>query len=205
MDPELICHPENNPDLRYLLAKKGKNNLLVVGLNPGTADAENLDPTTKNINAIAENNGYDGWLLVNLYPRRKSNPVDLELTADTEIFWDNLRLINHLLDRDQFKIKNAWLAWGDGVDVMNRPYLKQAAGYLYKKLLLHDLNYFSIGRTGKANPRHPCLSGRQASPQSINCHVGRPAEIELLKFDFKHYVRDVKLEPEVTIGGLTFD
>ena len=36
MQEQLICHPENHPDLRYLLAKKGKNNLLVVGLNPAT-------------------------------------------------------------------------------------------------------------------------------------------------------------------------
>ena len=78
MQEQMICHPENNPDLRYLLAKKGKNNLLVVGLNPSTADAENSDPTMRNIDRIAGNNGYDGWLLVNLYPRRKSNPADLD-------------------------------------------------------------------------------------------------------------------------------
>ena len=79
MDNPFICLPENNPDLRYLLAKKGKNNLLVVGLNPSTADEANLDPTSKNIDRIARKNGYDGWLLVNLYPVRKSNPADLPL------------------------------------------------------------------------------------------------------------------------------
>lgn len=198
MEKAIICHPENDSELRYLLAKNGENNLLVVGLNPSTADGENLDPTTRNIQTIAENNGYDGWVLVNLYPRRKSNPADLDLTAETEIFWYNLHLIKHLLDRDQFKIKNAWLAWGDGVDVINRPYLKQAAGYLFKNLLLHDLTYFSIGRTGKANPRHP-------SPQSINCHSGGISAVEFLKFDFRHYVRDIKLEPEIKINGIKFD
>lgn len=198
MQEQMICHPANHPYLRYLLAKKGRNNLLVVGLNPSTANAESLDPTTRNIECIAKNNGYDGWLLVNLYPRRKSNPADLELTAENEIFWYNLHLIKYLLDRDQFKIRNAWLAWGDGVDTLNRPYLKQAAGYLYKNLLLHDLNYYSIGRTGKANPRHP-------SPQSVNCHVGLLEDIELLKFDFEHYVRDIKLEPEIKINGIKFD
>ena len=136
MDNPFICLPENDPDLRYLLAKKGKNNLLVVGLNPSTADAENLDPTSKNIDQVAEQNGYDGWLLVNLYPKRKSNPADLPLQEEKETFWYNLHLIKHLLDKDQFKIKDAWLAWGDGVDTLNRPYLKQAAGYLYKNLLL---------------------------------------------------------------------
>lgn len=195
---QIICHPENNPNLRYLLAKKGKYNLLVVGLNPSTADAEKLDPTTRNIDAIAGNNGYDGWVLVNLYPLRRSKPADLELIENTEIFWYNLHLIKYLLDRDQFRIKDAWLAWGDEIDTAKRPYLKQAAGYLYKSLLLHDLNYYSIGRTRRANPRHP-------SPQSINCHVGQLEEIQLLKFDFKHYVRDVKLEPEIKIDGLKFN
>ena len=194
----MICHPENHPDLRYLLAKKGENNLLVVGLNPSTADAETSDPTIGNIDRVAGNNGYDGWLLVNLYPKRKSNPADLELKEENEVFWYNLHLIKHLLDRDQFRIKDAWLAWGDGVDTLNRPYLKQAAGYLYKNLLLHDLHYYSIGRTGKANPRHP-------SPQSINCYLGPLKEIELLKFDFKHYVRNIKLEPEIKINGIKFN
>lgn len=198
MQDQIICHPENHPNLRYLLAKKGKNNLLVVGLNPSTADAEKSDPTVRNIDTITGNNGYNGWLLVNLYPKRKSSPSDLELAAEPEIYWYNLHLIKHLLDQDQFRIKDAWLAWGDGVDTLKRSYLKQAAGYLYKNLLLHDLNYYCIGRTGKANPRHP-------SPQSVNCHVGRLEEIELLKFDFRHYVRDIKLEPEIKINRLRFD
>ena len=198
MDNPFICLPENNSDLRYLLAKKAKNNLLVVGLNPSTADAEKLDPTSKNIDRIARKNGYDGWLLVNLYPVRRSNPADLPLKEETEVFWYNIHLIRRLLDADQFKIRDAWLAWGDGIDSFNHPYLKQAAGYLYRELLVHDLNYFSIGRTRKANPRHP-------SPQSVNCHAGGIKEVELLKFDFKHYVRDIKLEPEISVDGLKFD
>lgn len=198
MANKLICHPEKDPGLRYLLAKKAKKNLLVVGLNPSTADAEHLDPTSKNIDRIARKNGYDGWLLVNLYPVRRSNPADLPLKEETEIFWYNIHLIKRLLDADQFRIKDAWLAWGDGIESFNQPYLKQAAGYLYRQLLVHDLNYFSIGRTRKANPRHP-------SPQSVNCHAGGITEVELLKFDFKHYVRDIKLEPEITVDGWKFD
>ncbi len=198
MKESLLCHPENDPNLRYLLAKKGKNNLLVIGLNPSTADSEKLDPTSKNIDIIARNHGYDGWLLVNLYPVRSSNPADLPLKEETVIYWHNIHLIQYLLDRDRFKIKDAWLAWGDGIESFNQNYLKQAAGYLYRELLVHDLNYICIGRTRRANPCHP-------SPQAVNCHLGGLAAIEFFPFDFKHYVRDIKLEPEVKIDGLKFN
>lgn len=197
MNDQIICYPENEPELRYVLARKGKNNLLVVGLNPSTANSETLDPTSRNIDQIAQQNGYDGWLLVNLYPVRKSRPSDLPLEENTEVFWYNLRIIEQLLERDQFNISKAWLCWGNDIDSFNQPYLKQSAGYLYRKLVKFDLDYVCIGRTRKANPCHP-------SQQAINCHLGGIEELEFIRFDFKNYVKDIKLEPEIKIKGLEF-
>ena len=34
--------------------------MLAIGLNPSTANEDNLDPTSRNIQAIAQNNGCDG-------------------------------------------------------------------------------------------------------------------------------------------------
>lgn len=197
MESSLICYPDNDSILRYLLGKKGENNLFVVGLNPSNADAQNLDPTSRNIEQIAKQNGYDGWLLVNLYPVRQSKPAELSIEADREIFWYNLHLIEQLMKTDQFKIKDAWLCWGDSIDSFNHSYLKQAAGYLYKKLVKFDLDYYCIGRTRKANPCHP-------SQQAINCHLGGIENLQFINFNFKNYVRDIKLEPEIKINGLEF-
>jgi hypothetical protein len=156
-----------------------------------------LDPTSRNIEQIAQQNGYDGWLLVNLYPVRKSKPVELSLEAEREVCWYNLHLIEQILDRDQFKINDAWLCWGDSIDSFNHSYLKQAAGYLYQKLVKFDLDHYCIGRTRKANPCHP-------SQQAINCHLGGIEELQFIKFDYKNYVQKIKLEPEIKINGLGF-
>ena len=47
--------------------------MLAIGLNPSTANEDNLDPTSRNIQAIAQKNECDGWWLVNLYPKRTLN------------------------------------------------------------------------------------------------------------------------------------
>lgn len=50
----------------YAIGEPGKYNLLVVGLSPTDATFEN--PTIKRIRKIAEQQGYYGWIMVNLYP-----------------------------------------------------------------------------------------------------------------------------------------
>ena len=57
-------------EVRYALIQKGNRMLFVVGLNPSTADTEKPDPTMQSVMRIAEYNGYDGFVMINLYPKR---------------------------------------------------------------------------------------------------------------------------------------
>lgn len=52
MKAKFISLPENNPNFRYYLGKKGKNNLLVVALNPSTANVHKHDGTSDNIEKL---------------------------------------------------------------------------------------------------------------------------------------------------------
>ena len=74
---EIVCIPKNDTTKRFLIGKKGQHEMLAIALNPSTANEDKLDPTSKNIELIANNNGCDGWWLVNLYPERISNPNKL--------------------------------------------------------------------------------------------------------------------------------
>ena len=65
-------------EVRYVLGQPGKNNLLVIGVNPSTATPDEPDPTIKKVMKITEDNGYDGWIMVNLYPQRSTNPKGME-------------------------------------------------------------------------------------------------------------------------------
>ena len=56
--------------------------MMAIGLNPSKANEGKLDPTSRNIEKIANNNGCNGWWLVNLYPLRTANPKKLPIKPD---------------------------------------------------------------------------------------------------------------------------
>lgn len=180
VEPEILCTPQGDAEKRFVLGKKGNKNLLCVGLNPSTADENGLDPTSRNIEAIAQKHGYDGWLLVNLYAQRASKPTDLSTEKDEELFWQNLRLIDALIIKKQFVIPQVLLAWGNNIDSFTATYLKEAAYYLYKVLEKHNLPYSAIGVTNAGHPYHP-------SPQPVNTQLGGIDNVQLHDFDFKTY------------------
>ena len=67
----------NKKNVRYALGeinKKGGRTLLCLGVNPSTAIPGNLDNTLKNVVKISKFNGYDSWIMLNVYPLRETNP-----------------------------------------------------------------------------------------------------------------------------------
>lgn len=199
VEPEILCTPQRDAEKRFVLGTKGNKNLLCVGLNPSTADENGLDPTSRNIEAIAQKHGYDGWLLVNLYAQRASKPTDLSTEKDEELFWQNLRLIDALIIQKQFVIPQVLLAWGNNIDSFTATYLKEAAYYLYKVLEKHNLPYSAIGVTNAGHPYHP-------SPQSVNTQLGGIDNVQLHDFDFKTYAgkigEQLSLPQDITYQGI---
>ena len=51
---------------RYLLHIPGKRTLACLGINPSTATPEKLDRTMLSVKRIANYNGYDGFLMLNI-------------------------------------------------------------------------------------------------------------------------------------------
>ena len=70
-----IC--DKDKQCRYMLGKKGKNTLICIGANPSIASGSECDATMNLLCAILENNGYDGFIMLNLYPLIATNPDDL--------------------------------------------------------------------------------------------------------------------------------
>src|SRR3954464_81117 len=52
----------------------GKRRLVVVGLNPSTADAVDDDPTIRRCRGFARREGMDGLLMTNLFALRSPDP-----------------------------------------------------------------------------------------------------------------------------------
>ena len=59
---------ERNHDnsARYVLGEAGHNPLICIGVNPSTAEPNNLDPTLRSVKRFAEFHNFDGWLMFNL-------------------------------------------------------------------------------------------------------------------------------------------
>ena len=136
---------------RYLLGQPGKNNLLVFGVNPSTATAGHDDPTIRKVRKITEAAGYDGWIMVNLYPQIAANPEDLHVKADRTLSSNNMKVLKAV--SSQFQIGAVWAAWGNLID--KRFFLGEELIKILD-MLDGDYEWYRWGRATKSgNPRHP--------------------------------------------------
>lgn len=136
---------------RYTLGKLGERVLFVIGINPSTARPDDLDRTVSRVESFAANNNYDGWVMLNVYPQRATNPNDIHGQVEESIHNENIQLISQLAD--ELPSFHVWAAWGDLITT--RPFLinclrdvANAIGTNRNWLHLHSL-------TNNNNPRHP--------------------------------------------------
>ena len=148
---------DDSVNARYVLGQPGIKNLLVIGVNPSTATPEKPDLTIRKVIKISKDNGYDGWIMVNLYPQRSTDPKGM--VYNQQLVTENLEQIKSICEK--YKIKDVWCAWGDLIDAPD------------KKIFLHDswnnienwlrgfgATFYHYGTlTGKKNPRHPSRVG----------------------------------------------
>ena len=60
--------PDFYTEYRYVLGTKGEKPLICIGVNPSTAEPDHLDNTLKSVERIALGNGYDSFIMFNVYP-----------------------------------------------------------------------------------------------------------------------------------------
>jgi len=164
------CIPNNDIKKRFLLGKSGEKELLAIGLNPSTANESSLDPTSRNIQTIANNNGFDGWWLVNLYPLRTSNPKKLPKIADKELMIKNQKFIKKLIIDPKYNICKVLCCWGNNIE--NHLYLEEQARIIKNKI---DKQLYSIGKTMNGNPYHP-------APMTVNRYLGGINKVKLIEY-----------------------
>ena len=143
---------ENNN--RYALGQVFDENgrtLICFGINPSTACPDSLDNTINKIIKIAHFNGYENWIMLNIYPQRATNPDDLHKIADEQIIKRNLEIISHNLDT--FKESDILFAYGNLIS--KRKYLKGCLNQITELLKAKDKKIYIIKLTKAGNPVHP--------------------------------------------------
>jgi hypothetical protein len=137
---------------RFTLGKSGRRKLLTIGLNPSTATREKSDPTVARVQKVAQNNGFDGFVMLNLYPVRETDYRKLPAKVDSEAFSQNLRHIESVVAAE--RQSTVWAAWGESV--LHHGFFVQACVDLFIRLQKYEVNWVRFGdMTGSGHPRHP--------------------------------------------------
>ena len=86
-----IYVPDHYSEYRYILGTKGSRPLVCIGINPSTAAPDRLDNTLKSAQRIALFNGYDSFIMFNVYAQRATIP-DVEAEFDKPYFRSLFRM-----------------------------------------------------------------------------------------------------------------
>lgn len=152
---------------RYVLGQPSERNVLVFGVNPSSAKPGADDPTIRNVRRIVKNiKKADGWIMMNLYPQRTSNPDAL---IENEILLENnLKVVRAVWKT--FSFESIWCAWGNMIERFDTPFLyeslKQIYGVLDEDVLWE--HYGGLTKTG--HPRHPLYMSLSERFYRFNVH-----------------------------------
>lgn len=144
--------PNFYSEYRYILGTRGKKPLICIGINPSTAAPDSLDNTLKSVERIAHGNGFDSFIMFNVYAQRATNPDTMEKVFNEKLHKENLEAFRYVLSISE---KPAiWAAWGAIIE--KRDYLAQCVADMVEVGRNYGANWYCAGAvTKKGHPHHP--------------------------------------------------
>lgn len=149
---EWIYVPNFYSEYRYILGTRGSMPLICMGINPSTARPGALDNTLKSVERIALGNGYDSFLMFNVYAQRATSPNDMEKTCNPLLHKENLEAFRYVLSLSPQPA--VWAAWGAVIE--KRPYLSACLADMLQAGREFGARWYCAGAiTKKGHPHHP--------------------------------------------------
>ena len=146
--------PNVYAEYRYILGTRGEKPLICVGVNPSTAAPNALDNTLKSVERIALGNGYDSFLMFNVYAQRATDPDDMERSYNPRLHEENMRAFDYALSLDKGGSPAVWAAWGTIIE--KRDYLPACLRDMIALGNARGARWYSAGkRSKKGHPHHP--------------------------------------------------
>ncbi len=160
--------PNYYTDYRYILGTRGKDPLICIGINPSTAAPGDLDNTLKSVSRIAAGNGYDSWIMFNVYAQRATDPDDMDTVLNERLHRENMRAFEYILKNVGEGVSPAvWAAWGTIIE--KRPYLKDCVLDMVRLGREYGAKWYSVGkRSVKGHPHHPLYLRRDAPTEELD-------------------------------------
>lgn len=136
---------------RYSLTRRWSvgSTLLVVGLNPSTADAQIDDPTVRRCVGFAKSWGFSNLIMANLFAYRSTDPT-LLAEVDDPVGPMNDRSLKKLVELTDLLL----VAWGTRGEMLGRD--EQVLSWLPRP--------YCLGTTTAGFPRHPLYVRGDAKP-----------------------------------------
>ena len=132
-----------------------------------------MDPTLKNVSSISLSNGYDSWVMFNVYPKRDTIFENLESIMKDEEHQKNIAAIVDIIS--QYEEVDIWVAFGN--HIYDRAYMSYCVKDIYNKLLKMKINWLSIGVNKSGAPKHPLYQKRDS---------------KFISFDMEAYISSLK-------------
>ena len=146
--------PNHYSEYRYILGTTGKKPLICIGINPSTAKPNDLDNTLKSVERIALGNGFDSFIMLNVYAQRATRPEDMDKEFNERLHNENMKAFDFILSLYEGENPAVWAGWGNIVEM--RPYLKKCLRDMVDISKKYNAKWYSVGAISKkGHPHHP--------------------------------------------------
>ena len=165
--------PNFYSEYRYILGTRGTKPLICIGINPSTAQPDDLDNTLKSVQRIALGNGYDSFLMFNVYAQRATDPDAMEKVCNPLLHRENMEAFRYVLSLSDSPA--IWAAWGAVIE--KRGYLKDCLRDMLDIGRKYGAQWYCAGAiTKKGHPHHPLYLRKDE---------------KLRPFDVEHYLGSI--------------
>ena len=144
--------PNFYSEYRYILGTRGKRPLICIGINPSTAQPGALDNTLKSVERIALGNGFDSFIMFNVYAQRATKPDDMERQCNLHLHQENMEAFRYVLSISEQP--TVWAAWGAIIE--KRDYLAHCVRDMVEIGQRYGASWQCAGAISKkGHPHHP--------------------------------------------------
>ena len=136
---------------RYTLWRRWKDGGKIVAflcLNPSTADEVQNDPTIRRCIRFAQDWGYDGLCMTNIFAFRATDPKDMKAALDP-VGPDNDMWLKKIVDEALLVVA----AWGTHGNFKGRD--ADVTKILYSAMMRNGKDIRCLGLTKRGSPKHP--------------------------------------------------
>ena len=144
--------PNFYSEYRYILGTIGSKPLICIGINPSTAEPDHLDNTLKSVERIALGNGFDSFIMFNVYAQRATDPDAMERQCNLALHRENLKAFRYVLAMSDAPV--VWAAWGAIIE--KRDYLADCVRDMVAVGQEYGARWCCAGAISKkGHPHHP--------------------------------------------------